>query len=250
MAAVPGKTIRGDNMDLDGKVMVITGASSGIGAATARRLNNRGMKFVLTARSKEKLQTLSAELADSIYVAGDIVNPEMPEKLLDAALQHYGRLDVVFNNAGIMHIGGIDEVDIDDLCHMVRLNVEAVVRVSYVMLRHMKRQGEGFLVNASSLAGLKTFPLIGPYNGTKFAVEALTDSLRMELAGSGVKVAAIEPGRTKTELFSHWPEEKRFKPEDGLIEPHDVARCVEFMLDQPDEVLIPRMLVVPTIQER
>ena len=145
---------------------------------------------------------------------------------------------------------GVDEVDIDDLCHMVRLNVEAVVRMSYVMVRHMKAQGGGFLINTSSLAGIKTFPLIGPYNGTKFAVEALTDSLRMELAGSGVKVAAIEPGRTKTELFSHWPEEKRFRPEDGLIEAGDIARCIEFILEQPDDVLIPRLLVVPTIQER
>jgi NADP-dependent 3-hydroxy acid dehydrogenase YdfG len=247
---VSKQTKQGEKMDLHGKVMIITGASSGIGAATARRLNEKGMKFVLTARSEDKLAALSEDLDDSMYVVGDMVEPEMPVKLLEGALQRYGSVDVVFNNAGIMHLGGVDEVDIDDLCHMVRLNVEAVVRMSYVMVRHMKAQGGGFLINTSSLAGIKTFPLIGPYNGTKFAVEALTDSLRMELAGSGVKVAAIEPGRTKTELFSHWPEEKRFRPEDGLIEAGDIARCIEFILEQPDDVLIPRLLVVPTIQER
>ena len=114
----------------------------------------------------------------------------------------------------------------------------------------MKKQESGFLINSSSLAGLKAFAQIGPYCGTKFAVEALTDALRMELAGTGIKVAAIEPGRTKTELFSHWPDEKKFKPENGLIEADDIARCIEFILVQPQEVLIPRMVVVPARQER
>ncbi len=237
-------------MSLQGKVMVITGASSGIGAATARQLNGAGVKFVLTARNREKMEKLSAELDHVICISGDMTDPHLPEKLLAAALKEYGRLDIVFNNAGIMHIGTVDEVDIDDLCHMVRLNVEAVVRMSYVAVKHMKGQGSGFLINTSSLAGIKTFPEIGAYNGTKFAVEALTDALRMELAGTGVKVTAIEPGRTNTGLFSHWPEEKRFDPKDGLLEPEDIARCIQFILEQPEEVLIPRLLVVPARQPR
>jgi NADP-dependent 3-hydroxy acid dehydrogenase YdfG len=133
---------------------------------------------------------------------------------------------------------------------MVRLNFESVVRMSYVALRHMKTQGSGFLINTSSLAGLKTFPHLGAYNGTKFAVEALTDALRMELAGSGVKVAVIEPGRTNTHLFDHWSEEQKFDPAQGMLAPADVARCIRFILEQPDEVLIPRLLVVPARQPR
>ncbi|MGI9537311.1 MAG: SDR family oxidoreductase, partial [Desulfocapsaceae bacterium] len=201
-------------------------------------------------RSKEKLEDLAAELSNAVYVVGDMIDPETPQQILDKAFAEFGRVDIVFNNAGVMHIGGIDEVDIEVLCDMVRLNFESVVRMSYLALRHMKKQGSGFLINTSSLAGLKAFPEIGAYNGTKFAVEGLTDALRMELAGTGVKVTAIEPGRTKTELFSHWPEEKRFKPENGLIEADDIARCIEFILVQPGEVLIPRLLVVPARQER
>jgi NADP-dependent 3-hydroxy acid dehydrogenase YdfG len=179
-----------------------------------------------------------------------MIDPKTPQQILDKAFSEFGRVDIVFNNAGVMQIGAIDEVDIEVLCEMVRLNFESVVRMSYLALRPMKKQGSGFLINSSSLAGLKAFPEIGAYNGTKFAVEALTDALRMELAGSGVKVTAIEPGRTRTELFSHWPEEKKFKPENGLIEADDIARCLEFILVQPQEVLIPRLLVVPARQER
>ena len=237
-------------MDLKDKVMVITGASSGIGMATARRLNRAGVKFVLNARSQDKLEALASELDKAVCVTGDMVAPETSQQILDATLSEFGRVDIVFNNAGVMHIGSIEEVDIEVLCDMVRLNFESVVRMSYLALRQMKKQESGFLINSSSLAGLKAFAQIGPYCGTKFAVEALTDALRMELAGTGIKVAAIEPGRTKTELFSHWPDEKKFKPENGLIEADDIARCIEFILVQPQEVLIPRMVVVPARQER
>lgn len=237
-------------MSLRDKIMVITGASSGIGMATARRLDRAGVKFVLNARSEEKLKMLASELGSAVWVTGDMIDPETPQKILDAAFSEFGRVDILFNNAGVMHIGTIDEVDIETLCQMVRLNFESVVRMSYLVLRHMKTQGSGFLINSSSLAGLKAFPEIGAYNGTKFAVEAFTDSLRMELAGTGVRVTAIEPGRTNTELFSHWAEEKKFDPAHGMIEADDIARCLEFILEQPQEVLIPRLLVVPARQER
>ncbi len=237
-------------MELKDKIMVITGASSGIGMATARRLDRAGVKFVLNARSADKLESLASELSSAVGVTGDMIDPQTPQKVLDKAFSEFGRVDILFNNAGVMHIGTVDEVDIETLCRMVRLNFESVVRMSYLVLRHMKKQGSGFLINSSSLAGLKSFPEIGPYCGTKFAVEAFTEALRMELAGTGVKVTAIEPGRTRTELFSHWPEEKKFKPENGLIEADDIARCIEFILAQPQEVLIPRLLVVPARQER
>ena len=237
-------------MNLQDSVMVITGASSGIGMATARRLNKAGVRFVLNARSREKLEAFADELDHAVCVVGDMIDPATPQNILDAAFAEFGRVDILFNNAGVMHIGAIDEVEVEELCSMVRLNFESVVRMSYLVLRHMKKQGSGFLINSSSLAGLKAFAQIGAYNGTKFAVEAFTDALRMELAGTGVKVTAIEPGRTRTELFSHWPEEKKFKPENGLIEADDIARCIEFILVQPQEVLIPRLLVVPARQER
>ena len=237
-------------MELEGKVILITGANSGIGKATAKLLTEAGMICLLTARNREKLDHLAERLPGVEVVAGDMIDPALPQMLVDAALEKLGRLDAVFNNAGIMNIGSIEEADLEALCSMVRLNFESVVRMSYVALRHMKTKGSGFLINTSSLAGLKTFPHLGAYSGTKFAVEALTDALRMELAGSGVKVAVIEPGRTNTHLFDHWSEEQKFDPAQGMLEPEDVARCVRFILEQPNEVLIPRLLVVPARQPR
>jgi NADP-dependent 3-hydroxy acid dehydrogenase YdfG len=237
-------------MELKGKVILITGANSGIGKATAELLTEAGMICLLTARNREKLDHLAEGLHGAEVVAGDMIDPALPQMLVNTALEKFGRLDAVFNNAGVMNIGSIEEADVEALCSMVRLNFESVVRMSYVALRHMKTQGSGFLINTSSLAGLKTFPHLGAYNGTKFAVEALTDALRMELAGSGVKVAVIEPGRTNTHLFDHWSEEQKFDPAQGMLEPADVARCIRFILEQPDEVLIPRLLVVPARQPR
>ena len=237
-------------MELEGKVILITGANSGIGKAAAELLTDAGMMCLLTARNKEKLDRLAERLPGAAVIAGDMIDPALPQQLVDAALEKFGRLDAVFNNAGVMNIGSIEEADLEALCSMVRLNFESVVRMSYVALRHMKPQGTGFLINTSSLAGLKTFPHLGVYNGTKYAVEAFTDALRMELAGSGVRVAVIEPGRTNTHLFDHWTEDQKFDPAQGILEPEDVARCVRFILEQPKEVLIPRLLVVPARQPR
>ncbi|CAB5097584.1 Oxidoreductase, short-chain dehydrogenase/reductase family [Olavius algarvensis associated proteobacterium Delta 3] len=237
-------------MELEGKVILITGANSGIGKASAELLAEAGMKCLLTARDEKKLDRLTERLPGAKAVVGDMIDPALPQRLVDTALEKFGRLDAVFNNAGVMNIGSIEEADLEALCSMVRLNFEAVVRMSYVALRHMKPQGNGFLINTSSLAGLKTFPHLGAYNGTKFAVEALTDALRMELAGSGVKVAVVEPGRTNTHLFDHWTEDQKFDPAQGMLEPEDVARCVRFILEQPEQVLIPRLLVVPARQPR
>ena len=237
-------------MVLEDKVIIITGASSGIGAATARLLSRRGMKCVLTARSRDGLEKVAGDLDRAAIVVGDITDPGMPRQLIDSSLDAFGRVDAVFNNAGVMHVGSVDDADLEALCAMVRLNFEAVVRMSYTSLRHFKRQGSGFLINTSSLAGLKSFPSIGPYCGTKFAVEALTEALRMEMAGTGVKVAAIEPGRTRTGLFDHWREDQKFDPSQGMIEPEAIARAVGYILEQPDDVLVSRMLIVPASQPR
>jgi NADP-dependent 3-hydroxy acid dehydrogenase YdfG len=208
------------------------------------------MKCLLTARDEKKLSRVAGRLARTAILAGDMTDPLMPGRLIDAALGHFGRLDCVFNNAGVMHIGTVEDADLEALCAMIRLNFEAVVRMSYTALRHFKKQGGGFLINTSSLAGIKTFPQLGAYNGTKFAVEALTDALRMELAGSGVKVAAIAPGRTATHLFDHWRPDQKFDPSQGMISPLAVAHAVRFILEQPDDVLIPHLLVMPASQPR
>ena len=236
-------------MDLNGKVALITGASSGIGKAIALELDKAGMKLVLTARSEGKLQDLAAKCKNAKVYAASITEPEVPQKLLDFTLDTYGQLDVLINNAGMMSVGSIDEIDIDKICLMARLNVESVYRMAYTILKHFKKNGSGFLINTSSVAGLKTAPEYGAYSGTKHAVEAFTDCLRMELAGTGVKVAAIAPGTVDTGLYDDWGEDSESQVKaGGVLQPEDIARCVRFVLEQPEGVLIPRLFVAPRDQ--
>lgn len=237
-------------MELKDKVAVITGASSGIGAGTAQELANAGMKLVLTARRKQLLDKIAAPLdTDVAIVAGDIADESLPQKLLDTAIEKFGSCDVVFNNAGIMIVGQAQEIDLEAACRMVRINVEAVYRLAIISMRHMVKQGSGYLINTSSILGMKVRQTTGAYAGTKYAVEALTEDLRMQAAGTGVRVCALEPGLVNTHLQDHFP----VHPRDmlnikNMVEPADVGRVIRFMLEQPDHVAIPRILVSPADQ--
>jgi NADP-dependent 3-hydroxy acid dehydrogenase YdfG len=236
-------------MKLDDQVAIITGASSGIGRGVALELDRAGMKLVLNARRADRLEELANELGTAESVAGDLTDPSIPEQLVAAAVDRFGRLDVVFNNAGIMDTAPIDSADIERLCANARVNFEAAVRMAYTALRHFKNQGSGHLITTSSILGTKVRPTAGVYAGSKYGVEALTEALRMEVAGSGVRVGCIEPGLVNTELQDHF----EVHPRDMLgmeqpLEPEDIARCVRFMLEQPAHVSIPRMMVLPSEQ--
>ena len=233
---------------LEGQVAIVTGASSGIGSGVARDLNAAGMNLVLAARRAENLNLLADELGKSNceVVVVDIAEETSPRQLLDGALQRFGRLDVVFNSAGIMHAGSIEDVDIDDMCRMVRVNVEAATRMAYTAVKHFQKSGSGHLINVSSILGTKVRPGTGVYAGTKYAIEALSEALRMEVAKTNIKVSVIEPGVVDTELQNHFP----VHPKEVLgianpLQPEDIARCVRFMLEQPSHVRIPVMMVLP-----
>jgi NADP-dependent 3-hydroxy acid dehydrogenase YdfG len=240
------------SMDLRGAVGIVTGASSGIGWATAELLSEAGANLVVTARSGDKLTQLVADLTSkAVAVAGDIAEASMPQKLVDAACEQFGKLDFVFNNAGIMNIGSIDEVDDESMASMVRVNCEAAVRMAYTALRKFKSQGHGDLINTSSILGMKVRPTVGVYAGTKYAIEAMSESLRMELSGTGIRVMVIEPGYTATHLQSHWSDEQQemLKAMETPLQPTDIARAVKFMLEQPPHVIVPRLLMVPVDQQ-
>ena len=237
-------------MELGDKVAIITGASSGIGRAVARDLNESGVKFILAGRRESRLLELKDELKHAAILPGDISQDEMPQSLLRMALDTFGRCDIVFNNAGIMTVGSIDEIDIEDICYMVRVNVEAAFRMAYTAVKHFKSTGSGFLLNTSSVLGTKVRPTAGGYAGTKFAIEALTEALRLELAKTNIGVTCIEPGLVQTELHRNWP----VPPAQGLniprpLQPEDIARVVRFILEQPEHVRLARILVVPADQE-
>ncbi|HEY2932416.1 MAG TPA: SDR family NAD(P)-dependent oxidoreductase, partial [Acidobacteriota bacterium] len=178
--------------------------------------------------------------------AADIADPKLPHQLLQRALDDFGRCDVVFNNAGVMEVGSIAQIDLDKVSEMVRINVDAAYRITYVALRHFQSVNGGHLINTSSILGTKVRPTAGAYAGTKYAIEAFSEALRMELAGTNIKISCIEPGLVATELHRHWEVNPRKtlnieKP----LQPEDIARCVRFLLQQPEHVRIPRMMVLP-----
>ncbi|MEB3182561.1 MAG: SDR family oxidoreductase [Nostocaceae cyanobacterium] len=233
-------------MSLSNKVAIITGASSGIGAAVAKSLDAAGMKLVLTARRGDKLQQLASQMQQAIVIPGDITNSELPQQLIDEALAHFGRCDVVFNNAGILTVGSIAEISVEGVCQMVRVNVEAAFRMAYVALKHFRKVNRGHLVNTSSVLGTKVRPTAGAYAGTKYAIEALSEALRMELAGTGIKVSCIEPGLVMTELHQDW----QVHPSEMMnishpLQPEDVAQCVRFLLEQPAHIQLPKLMILP-----
>jgi NADP-dependent 3-hydroxy acid dehydrogenase YdfG len=236
-------------MDLQDKVIIITGASSGIGEAVARELVGAGMKAVLAARRGDRLKCLADELVGAVCLPCDIIDPETPMKLIDMAVDAFGSCDVVFNNAGILETGPIEKIDIERMCEMVRVNVEAAFRMAYTAMKYFVSNGCGHLINTSSVLGTKVRSGGGAYAGTKYAIEALSEALRMEVAGTDVQVSVIEPGLVTTELHDHWetpPAEALNIPQP--LKPTDVAHAVKFILSQPRNVRIPRLMVTPADQ--
>jgi NADP-dependent 3-hydroxy acid dehydrogenase YdfG len=233
-------------MKLKGQVAIVTGASSGIGEAIAENLSEAGMQLVLSARRQDRLAEVCRRLGKSTFLAGNLTSSELPRLLLDKAISTFGRCDVVVNNAGMLEVGSIGEIDLERACRMVRVNVESAYRVAYTAARFFLEQNSGFLVNLSSVLGTKTRPTAGAYAGTKHAIEALSEALRLELSCSGIRVCAVEPGLVLTELHDHMQEHPREALKIGQpLLPEDVARCVRFVLQQPEHVLISRLMVLP-----
>jgi NADP-dependent 3-hydroxy acid dehydrogenase YdfG len=212
----------------------------------AEELSAAGMKLLLTARRGDRLRETAERLKDCSIVVGDITDPALPQQLVDESLAKFGRCDVVFNSAGIMHAAPYDQADIDDLCEMVRVNFEAATRMAYTALAHFRTAGSGHLVNVSSILGTKVRPNAGVYAGTKYAIEALSEALRMEVAKTNIKVSVIEPGVVVSELQDHFP----IHPRESLgitqpLVPSDIGRAVRFILEQPAHVRIPRLMILP-----
>lgn len=230
-----------------GRVAVITGATGGIGSAVARELSSMGYSLVLSGRSAAKLDALASSLnGPCTTLAADICDAAVPEALLAQAIQSFHRCDLCFNNAGMLETGPIEKIDIDRVCEMVRVNVEGAVRIAYVFVRHFLGQASGHLINTSSVLGKKIRPTAGAYAATKYAIEALSEALRVELARTDVQVTCIQPGLVKTGLHHRWevPPGQLMGIAEPLI-PADIARMVRFILEQPANVRIPQLMMLP-----
>ena len=236
---------------LSGKVAVISGASSGIGAAIARKLSEQGVSLVVTARRRDRLEALCNSLPNpSVNLAADIEDPQTPEHLLALAQEHFGRADIVVNNAGTLVSGGIDDVNVDDLMRMSRVNYEAVVRMSYVFGRHFKARESGAIINISSIGAYLSHSSMAVYGGLKQALETFTTALRVELKGSGVRVSSIAPGTTETEIFDGLRAEGKPVAADlsVALAPADVAEAVYFALTRPSRANVARLLLVSSAE--
>jgi NADP-dependent 3-hydroxy acid dehydrogenase YdfG len=228
----------------DDPVLLITGASTGIGAATARQAAAAGYRLVLAARSEDKLRDLASELGGderAIARACDVAQWDQQEALMAAALEAFGRVDVVFANAGFGAKRGFLEGTPEDWRSMVETNVLGVAYTIRAALPHLGERGTGHFVLTSSVAGRRALPG-SLYSATKHAVTAMGEALRQELRNSGtdVRVTLIEPGMVDTPFFDDRPE--------SALEADDIARAVMFALSQPARVDINEILVRPTSQ--
>jgi NADP-dependent 3-hydroxy acid dehydrogenase YdfG len=248
---------------LDGTVALVTGASSGIGEATARSLAAQGAAVALAARRKDRLDSLVAEIeaggGRALALETDVTDRAQAEVAVETTARELGRLDTVINNAGVMLLGPIVDAPIDEWDRMVDLNVKGLLYVAHAALPHLLAAAEhgprhvADLVNISSVAGRVARMGSGVYNATKWSVGAFSESLRQEVAKRHVRVSLIEPGATATELSSHLRPEiaeqamQRFSGVERLAAT-DIAETIEFVVTRPRRVAINEVLIRPTEQ--
>jgi serine 3-dehydrogenase (NADP+) len=232
-----------------GKTAIVTGASAGIGEATARTLAKAGARVMLVARREDRLMALAAEIGGAACtLALDLAEADAAQSLLDATVAQFGQADILINNAGILRTSHVDAFDLTELEPMIAINYSAVVRTSILFARHMKANGSGQIINLSSIGASLTAAGTGIYGGLKMALDRFTDVLRIELAGSGVRVGQIAPGTTTTEIF----EDMKAKGQTGwdeYIPPmvgDDIARAILFMCEQTGNANAARVHIYAT----
>lgn len=242
-------------MSID-QVVVITGASSGIGRSTALHLASRGAKVVLGARRETQLRALAQEIeaagGQAVYRSTDVTRRQDLQALVDTGVDRFGRVDVIVNNAGIGPLSRFDELRVEDWDAMIDVNIRGVLYGIAAALPVFRRQGSGHVINIVSTAGLRIVPAQGVYAATKNAVRTLTEALRQE-AGPTLRVTEVSPGFVATEFASsNTDASTRAAVEKQMgemaIGPDAIARCIAFALEQPREVDVGTIVVRPTAQ--
>jgi NADP-dependent 3-hydroxy acid dehydrogenase YdfG len=243
---------------LDGKVAIVTGASSGIGEATAVALAAEGAHVVLAARRGDRLEKLAQQIKTSggqaLSLVTDATDEAQIRQMVDAAKTELGRVDILINNAGVMLLGPIDGANTEDWRRMVNVNVLGLMYATHAVLPLMKAQGEGHIINISSVAGRTASANVAVYNATKWAVCAFSEALRQEVYKDKIRVTIIEPGAVATELADHithpatkdriqsWVASMR------PLESEDIAAAIVYAVTQPPRVNVNEILVRPTDQ--
>lgn len=241
------------------KVVVITGASSGLGEATARLLAERGAKLVLGARRLDRLEKLAADITaaggEALAVATDVTRRADVERLIKAGLDKFGRVDVLVNNAGIMPMAALSKLKVEEWDQMIDVNIKGVLYGIAATLPGMRANKSGHIINLSSVAGLRVSAGVGTvYSATKFAVKAISEGLRAEIGPEGIRVTTLYPGAVASELVDGIRDVdaaagmKAFY-EANEISADSVARAVAYAIEQPADVSINEITLRPTQQE-
>ena len=240
--------------NVENKVVIITGASSGLGEATARVLAENGAKVVLSARREDRLAKLAGEIGENAaYLKSDVTNLDDMQALVKLAKDKFGKVDAIFANAGIMPGGNMSELKVQDWMGMVEINIKGVLNAMAAVLPEFIAQKSGHIIVTSSAAGLRSVPGNAVYCGTKHFVRAMLDSFRMEAVteGTNIHTTTIYPGAVKTELLNTIaPSEtkamvEKFYEEAGLT-PDVIANAVLYAISQPDNVNVSDLVVRPS----
>lgn len=247
-----------NNDAIAGKVILITGASSGLGESSARLLASRGAKLVLVARRAERLALLVAEISaaggTAVYQVSDVTKPSDLQAAVALAISSFGRLDVMVNNAGLMAIAPMSELRVAEWDQMIDINIKGVLYGIAAALPVFQQQNSGHFINVSSVAGIKVFSPGGTvYSGTKFAVRAISEGLRHEVGGA-IRTTTILPGAVASELkhgskHSASAEYVQAFYQQNEIPADSVARAIAYAVEQPADVDINEIVLRPTVQE-
>lgn len=243
--------------NVEGKVVILTGSSSGIGEGTAKILAAHGAKLVLAARREDRLQSLEKEIenaeGEAKYKVTDVTSRDQMQELVQFTLDTYGKIDVIVNNAGLMPLSFMNKLKIDEWDRMIDVNIKGVLYGIAAVLPHMQERKQGHIINVSSVAGHEVGLGGAVYSGTKFAVRAITEGLRQEESPrSNIRTTIISPGAVATELTETITDEdmKRLLGKRGLepIAAEDIGNAILYAIEQPDSVSINEILVRPTSQ--
>lgn len=241
---------------VENKVVIITGASSGIGEATAKLLAKQGARLVLAARREDRLQTLQKEIEElggkAVYQVTDVTDSAQVEELAKLAQDTFGSVDVLVNNAGLMPLSKLNKNKQDEWNTMVDVNIKGVLYGIGAVLPYMRKQQRGHIINISSIAGHDVMPSSAVYSGTKFAVRAITEGLRKEESvENNIRATIISPGAVDTELKDHITDEE-IKQGIGNLKAMDadaIARAIAYAVNEPDDVAVNEILIRPTAQQ-
>src|SRR3954452_1771342 len=250
---------------LNGTVALVTGASSGIGDATARRLAEHGASIVVIARRKDRLDTLVSEIeaagGSALAVEADITDRDQANRAVQSTIDRFGRLDILINNAGLMLLGPISGADVEEWERMIAINQKGLLYLTHAALPHLlaaaadELRGVADVVNISSIAGRQAWANFGVYNMTKFGVNGFTEALRQEVTKKHVRVGVLEPGAVATELVSHNNEQVQAElaasDAENIPEPleaEDIADSTTYMVTRPRRSSVAELWAMPTSQ--